>query len=472
MGMMLCLVTVVSLVLSICTLAWAFRLTGEVKRSGGELQEAIRNKEILENELRRKDIECNRRIEDFRQACENRLLDKDRACAAALADKERGCEKRLADKDVELNKIFEEKEKAIAQAVENLRIEFSKLAIKSVNDGTHSLDEANRKNMADFTKQLVDQMQSLKEAAEKSRSANEGIGLTIKSKLEGITQTAITLGSKADGLVEALTNSNKAVGNWGEAVLNTVLDKSGLKRGEHYFVQEGRDDRPDVKVKDTQGRYILIDAKANLKSYIEYCNAKDSKARQEALKEHAKAVENQVKLLASKNYVSALRKECPEDSFVDLVAMFVPSEAAYSAALAEKPSLWQSAYEQHIIIVTPQTLLAYLAIVSIAWQQDTTTKNQARIIEIATRLLNNLNDALLKFETLESKIKETAEAYEDVKKKFVMEERAQNILRPARELMKIGIKPDLPKKGKLSPLLKNEDDDLDSIGGALETISI
>lgn len=340
-----------------------------------------------------------------------------------------------------------ERAQDVQACIRQLRAEFGQAASETVTRGTEALEQRNRRDIGALLEPLRQQMEAFRRAAEEAQKANCSIGDTIRANIDAIGKTAAALGAKADGLAEVLRGSNRHLGVWGEKVLAETLASCGLQEGVHYFAQEGRADRPDVQVVDVQGRWMVIDAKANLTDYIDCCNAAGEAERAKALKRHADAMAAQAKLLAAKNYPAKLKAEHPGRQYLDLTAMFVPSEAAYAAAMAANPRMWYEAYRAGVVMVTPQTLLAYLTVVSLAWKQDTAEKNQLAIVEQARKLLANLRAAMDGVRELGEALRKAGEKYGELERRLTRED-AHGLKKPAEELERLGVVVQEKRKGR------------------------
>lgn len=349
------------------------------------------------------------------------------------------------------------RERSIEKAIDTLKLQFSAVASSELADKTKSLITDNREEVSSIAKGLKDEltqsMNALREATDKAVAANRTIGATIQQNIDKVGSAAETLGLKTEGLAQALAGGGKRQGIWGEAVLAKVLDSCGLVKDVNYFLQQGTPDAgiPDAKVVDPAGRILVIDSKTSLTAYLECCNAATDADRDRLLGEHVRSVRKHVESLAEKNYVGRLQKADPGHAYVKQVAMFVPSEAAHAAAVGRDPTLMQYAFERGVTIVTPSTLQSYLRIVSLAWQQDSVERNHLEVVAKAELLLKRVNACVSRMEGLGNAIDDVRKGYEEIMKLMGRVDGAQSLVKPAQDLIALGVKLQKPAKALAEP---------------------
>lgn len=282
--------------------------------------------------------------------------------------------------------------------------------------------------------QLKDSLSEFRRAAEASQKENSGLGRELKVQLEEVGRKAASLGQQADEFVTALKGGNKIQGNWGEGILAKTLEDSGLVKGVNFTEQEGtREDRPDVTVFDGQGHKVFIDAKVNITDFTAAMNAANegrAEAAADLMKRHAASVRAQVKNLAAKNYPRELQGE-------DLVIMFLPSEATYSAAVRADPSLIAFANAQKIALATPQMLLSFLMLFRLGIVRQQVEKNNLEIGKRAQQLLDRMDAAFVALDKVGKALADANARYHEALGKLGMEPGAQNIITPAKELIRL-----------------------------------
>jgi len=286
-------------------------------------------------------------------------------------------------------KHYEEKLALLNDAKESLRKEFENLAHRIFDDKQEKFQSQSKQRLDSVINPLRDQLQNFHKKVEdvydkesKERSSLIGEIKILKDLNQQISQDAINL-------TNALKGDNKAQGNWGELVLESILEKSGLVKGREYETQvalkdeEGKRRNPDVIVRLPEGKDIIVDAKMALVDYDRYCAADSEEEKQQALKGHTQAIKNHIKGLSAKEYenLEGIRT-------LDFVLLFIPIEAAFMIAVEHEPSLFQDAFDQGIIVVSPTTLLATLRTVQSIWRYEKQNKNAEQIATEAGKLFD------------------------------------------------------------------------------------
>ncbi|WP_329841432.1 DNA recombination protein RmuC [Stenotrophomonas hibiscicola] len=233
----------------------------------------------------------------------------------------------------------------------------------------------------------------------------------LRKELEQLKALNQQITAEAHELSTALRGQKKLQGNWGELVLENVLDRSGLQLGKDYqrevsiTTEEGRR-RPDAVVYLPQGRHLIIDAKVSLNAYARYVNAEDDLERKQALKEHVQAVASRIKELADRDYYKLPGLNSP-----DMVFMFIPIESAFVEALKADETLFQQAIENNVLVATPTTLLTSLNIVRQLWRYEDQNKHTAALANRAEGVFKKLNSFLASFERIKKGLESATEAY-------------------------------------------------------------
>ena len=233
----------------------------------------------------------------------------------------------------------------------------------------------------------------------------------LRKELESLKALNQQITTEAHELSTALRGQKKLQGNWGELVLENVLDRSGLQKGKDYdrevsfTTEEGRQ-RPDAVVYLPQGKHLIIDAKVSLNAYTRFVNAEDEGERAIALKEHVQAVGNRIKELADRDYYKLPGLNSP-----DMVFMFIPIESAFVEALKADETLFQRAIENNVLVATPTTLLTSLNIVRQLWRYEDQKKHTAALASRAEAVFKKLNTFLASFEKIKKGLETATEAY-------------------------------------------------------------
>lgn len=373
----------------------------------------------------------------------NEALDQERAKVAGL-------NQQLAvagEKERSLQERYEAYRKELETLQEKFRLEFENVATKILKQNTLDFSESNRKNM----KEIVTPLREKIETFEKTVSETYEKGLKersgLKAEIENLAKLNQRISEEASNLTRALKSDTKKQGNWGEMVLERLLERSGLVKGEEYLVQESyRNDqgellRPDVIINLPDGKHIIVDSKVSLLAYEAYVNADEEDERKRFLKDHVNSVREHVKGLADKNYQLTKTLDTP-----DFVLLFLPLESAFSLAIQEGADLFSFAWERKIVIVSPTTLLATLMTVGSIWKHEKQTRNAIEIASEGGKLYDKFVSFLEDLDAIGKQIARAQKSYDDAHNK--LSSGRGNIIGKVEKLRKLGAKSakDIPRE--------------------------
>ncbi len=360
-------------------------------------------------------------------------------------------------------KSTEQKEE-VSKLQEKFTKEFENLANKILDEKSLKFTEQNQKNIKNILTPLQEKIQLFEKKVEDSQKENISINSALREQLLNLQNQNIKISKEAENLTKALKGDSKMQGNWGELVLERVLEKSGLEKDREYTVQQsfttkdGSRVLPDVVINLPDGKKMVIDSKVSLTDYERFVNA-DEDLQEKYLKDHINSLKKHVDQLSAKKYEDLYEMESP-----DFVLMFVPIETAFSAAINKDTSLYNNAFEKNIVIVTPSTLLATLRTIDSMWNNE---KQQRNAIEIA-RQAGALYD---KFEGFVSDLTKVGKKMDDAKIEYrgamnKLVEGRGNIITSIEKLKKMGAK---AKKSIPDSILKRaREDDYDEEPSTLE----
>lgn len=238
-----------------------------------------------------------------------------------------------------------------------------------------------------------------------SREASERFAL--REKVDELRELNMTIGQETRRLYNALRGNNKEQGNWGELVLQTILENAGLTEGREFVTQQATGDlRPDVVVNFPGAGCVVIDSKASMTSYMAYCEAETDEQRRIAAKGHVASVRRHIEELARKNYQAVTGR----DKRLEFVMMFMPNEGAYLAAMQFEPELWEEAYRKQVIIISPTHLLSVLRLVQQMWRHDAQNKNALAIAEEAGKMYDKFIGFVENLSDVEKKLSQASDA--------------------------------------------------------------
>ena len=235
---------------------------------------------------------------------------------------------------------------------------------------------------------------------------------SLQGEIKSLMELNQKISSEAKSLTEALKGDNKKQGNWGELILEKVLERSGLVRDREYSIQyssingNGQRIQPDVVINLPDGKHLIIDSKVSLTSYERFINSNSQPVQNEALKAHILSIRHHVKGLATKNYASAKSLDCP-----DFVILFLPIESAFSAAVKSDPEIFNYAWDQKIVIVSPTTLLATLKTVASIWKQEKQTRHAMDIARQAGALYDKFVGFVEDMKKVETSLESADKSY-------------------------------------------------------------
>lgn len=336
---------------------------------------------------------------------------------------------------------------ALKQSIEQLRTEreasertmkseFKNLANEILAEHQHNLRQANRDSLDLLLKPFKDNITEFRERVERIYAhENEQRG-ALKNELDNLIKLNQQMTSSAANLTDALKGNSKVQGDWGEAYLETILESTGLVKGIHYHIQqnikgeEGQNLRPDVVLSLPEERSIVIDSKVSLTAYMRSCEAQSDTERRVARAEHVQSVRKHVQELAAKEYQKLVNSP-------DFVIMFIPTEPAFLEALKEDNTIWADAYQKKIIISSPTNLFALLKMVGDMWRRDAQSKNQAEIVEKATKLYEQLVTFTEQLDGVGTALDTAKARYDEAYKR--LHTGNNNIVRLGERLKKLGL---------------------------------
>ena len=322
----------------------------------------------------------------------------------------------LAATQTELKKMEEklkEEEARLSELQERFTKEFKLVANQILKDNTKDFSEVHQKELDQILKPLKEKIKSFEESVEKKYQHENEERITLKTELKNLLELNKTLNEQAQNLTTALKGESKTRGNWGEVILERILESSGLIEGEEYKTQhsdtntEGKRIQPDVVILLPDEKHLIIDSKVSLVAYDNYIAADDDAEKEKQLKLHIASVKNHVSQLSEKNYSSSKKLNTP-----DFVLLFMPIEPAFSLAIQGDASLYAYAWDKKVVIVSPTTLLATLRTIASVWKNEKFTKNVQEIQDKAGALYDKFVGFLDDMSKIDRGLHSAREAYE------------------------------------------------------------
>lgn len=427
-----------------------FEMEIEACRNKSAEQDAVREK--LEAEVERLRLE-ERQVAENLKASETKL----EASAAAileLQNRHKATQDTLAGREIDFGALkekfgrletsmmekqehFREQLTLLSENREELKKEFNRLAAEIFESSGRKFKELNRESIVNLLIPMEKEMKGFREKVESIHDSENEQRSALKNELLNLQKLNIAITDQAEKLTTALQSRKKMQGNWGEMVLENVLDSSGLRQGEDYarevsFKTEHGALRPDVIVYLPGKRHLVIDAKTSLAAYTDFVNADDPIKAEAALSNHARAVGDRIKELANRDYFKIKDLNSPE-----VVIMFIPIESAYIEALKYDSTLFQKAIENNVLVATPTTLLTSLNIVRQLWRFEDQTKHAKELASRAERFHNKLRNFLESMEEIGSQLDKAQKAYGKALGQLV--DGKANLVKQADEFRDLGV---------------------------------
>lgn len=335
---------------------------------------------------------------------------------------------------------FDEKLNLLQRAEEQLSNRFKTLAHEILDDKSKKFTEQNKLNLDQLLEPLkvkITEFQGrinevyFQETKERSSLAEQVKQLMLLNQ---------QLSSDAHNLTSALKGQSKVQGNWGELILERVLEASGLRKGQEYHIQmshlreDGSRGQPDVVIQLPEDRNLVIDAKVSLTAYEAHANCQSDTERSSNLKRHLDSINGHIKGLSAKNY-----QQLYQVKSLDFVLMFIPVEPAFMLAISEDSELWLNAWKKNVLLVSPSTLLFVVRTVAHLWRQEQQSQNAQHIANRGAELYDKLVGFVADLEKLGTNLDQASKTYENAHKKLTSGR--GNLVRQAEMLKELGVKP-------------------------------
>lgn len=369
---------------------------------------------------------------------------------AELANQRERLSQQRQDLSIELAETKATLKLEIAKTVEKLELlktakielsnQFNSLANSILDEKAKKFTEQNQYNLNTLLSPLKTQLSDFKAKVEQVYIDESKDRSALAKQVESLLALNNQLSTDAHNLTTALKGQTKTQGNWGELILEKVLEASGLRKDHEYIVQSSltRDDgsraQPDVVIHLPENRHLIIDAKVSLTAYTEYMSAETEAERERALKGHLNSVRAHICELASKNYQQLYSLQS-----LDCVVMFMPIEPAYILAIAQDSKLWGEAWGKNVLLVSPSTLLFVVRTVAHLWRQEQQSKNAQEIAKRGADLYDKFTGFVDDIITVGKSLNQAERAYQGAYNK--LKEGKGNLIRQAEMLKKLGVQP-------------------------------
>ncbi|GHT44181.1 hypothetical protein AGMMS49965_19380 [Bacteroidia bacterium] len=334
-------------------------------------------------------------------------------------------------------RVLEERLLAQEENRKTTHLQFEKVAAQILEEKTGKFTELNRANMEAILKPLGENIESFKKKVEETYDKESKQRFSLEEKVKELVEQTNKVSAEANNLATALKGQSKKQGNWGEMILESILQQSGLEKNREYFLQQtikgenGNDLRPDVLLYLPDNRTIIIDSKVSLNAYDRFSSADSPEEQQLALTEHLASVHKHIDELAAKNYDDI-------QEALDFTMMFVPIEPAYLLAIQNDRELWSYAYSKRILLISPTNLIACLKLIADLWKREQQSKNAQEIVRQGEGLYEKFVTFAASLEDVGRHIGRSQDAYNNAINQF--NQGKGNLVKRALDLKNLGLK--------------------------------
>ncbi|MDP1931880.1 MAG: DNA recombination protein RmuC [Gammaproteobacteria bacterium] len=369
---------------------------------------------VLEERLQSRQLEIDNHTQRIREL---------QADAAALSESSTRYREQITQLQTTLEqerKLTAEKLALLNDSREQMTLQFKTIANEILEDKSQRFTVSNRESINEILKPLNEKIQHFEKRVEETYDRESKERFSLAREIRSLQELNVRISEDATNLTNALKGESKTQGTWGEVILESILEKSGLVKGREYETQlslkaeDGSRSQPDVVVHMPENKHIIIDAKVSLKAYESFCSESDSDLRNELLRQHVQSVRSHVKSLSSKEYQNLM-----ELNSLDFVLLFMPVEAAFSVAVQQDGELFTSAFEKNIILVGPSTLLATLRTIQNIWRYEHQSQNAIEIANSAGALYDKFVAFVVDLDDIGNRINATQKSFDKAHNKLI-----------------------------------------------------
>lgn len=440
--------TTTAIILSIALAAALATVFALLHRNSGKAAEAAALKERLASQqsLLQSADETIARLKESGVAAdsENRELHEQ---TARLQAQNQFLQTQLDEQRIQHENNLKQYHEQMQQVTRQTEANFKVMAGEILSAQSNTLREQNEQRITEILSPLKEDIDKFRNQVNECYQTEARERFSLQQRIKELVETNNSIGREARELSAALRGNSKKQGDWGELILENILENSGLRKGEEYTIQEqtdsvtnqthrdenGRALRPDVIIRCPDERVMIIDSKVSLTAFIDYVNAEDPELQQSHGQRHLQSVVRHINELAEKKYQDYIGNKR-----LDFVLMFIPNEGAYSAALTLDPSIWQKAYDKRVLIVSPTQLVGTLRLINQLWSHDRQTRNAIEIAEKSGQMYDKFVGLITDMEKIEKTLTTTQTALSAAMNK--LRDGRGNLISRAENLRQLGIK--------------------------------
>ena len=380
-------------------------------------------------------------ISQSKEIVDNNYIELQKEYKSVITDKE-NLSNLNTRQDAELKNLqqkLNENKDEVEKLQEKFTKEFENLANKILDEKSNKFTEQNKENLKTILNPLQEKIKVFEDKVDKTHKESIDYHAALRQQILGLKELNQQMSKETINLTKALKGDNKMQGNWGELVLERVLEKSGLEKDREYFVQqsftneEGKRVLPDVVIHLPDNKKMIVDSKVSLTAYEQFVNEDDETLKEQFLKEHVLSLKRHVEQLSEKKYEDIYKIESP-----DFVLLFIPIEPAFAVAINTDNHLYNKAFEKNIVIVTPSTLLATLRTIDTMWNNEKQQRNAIEIARQAGALYDKFDGLLKDLVGIGKRIDDSKKEYSNAMNKLF--DGRGNLINSVEKLKKMGAK--------------------------------
>ena len=405
--------------------------------------------EVLKNQLKNIQQLSEKMVKDMKEQLETVKLEARKAMENQKEEEKVRLKEAKAEWQVQTDVALESQQARFEETIAKVTAQMKSATDEMLKQRQKEFTESSQTNLGQIVNPLRETIDNMKKVMNETTLKQTSISGEMKANIENMMRQSEVARKSTDELARVFKYRSKVQGDWGETVLDELLESQGLTRGIHYDTQtvlkdvdgnivksmEGSIMRPDVILHLDQRREVIIDSKVSLTAFMDYVNAENEDYRQTYLKAHIDSILKHVKELSAKDYSSYVKSPKVK---MDYVIMFVPHTGALWTALHSRPDMWRKAMDKNVFIADEQTLFAALRIINLTWTQIAQAQNHEKVYELANEILDRVGIFMKKYQAIGKALENATKAYEDGEKKLLPG--GQSILQTCCKLEKLGAK--------------------------------